>query len=213
MVRIGDDRYFQIEAGGTPDTQNASFWNGAIKWVTLVDLPASDLVTEIYDTKRKITEAGLKNSSAKLLPIDTVLISSRATIGRIAINKVELATNQGFKNIVIKDFTAVNPQYVAYILTGLVEQMTILASGGTFKEISKTNISQLRIPLPPLKIQKQIVAQIEEEQKLVEANKKLIEIFEEKIKAKIAEVWGEEAPSETGGEILLAAEEPVTYGQ
>jgi hypothetical protein len=69
------------------------------------------------------------------------------------------------------------------------------------------------IPLPPLKIQKQIVAQIEEEQKLVEANRKLIEIFEEKIKAKIAEVWGEEAPSETGDEILMAAEELATYGK
>ena len=102
LVQLGDTRYFILESGGTPDSNNEEYWDGDINWVTLVDLPDTDRVTFIKDTRRKITSAGLKNSSAKLLPLNSILISSRATIGRIAVSKVELATNQGFKNIVIK---------------------------------------------------------------------------------------------------------------
>ena len=78
--------------------------------------------------------------------------------------------------------------------------------------LTTDQIKKFNIPLPPLKIQKQIVAQIEEEQELVEANKKLIEIFERKIKTKIAEVWGEEAPSDAKPELLMVAEEKAEYG-
>ena len=162
-----------------------------IKWVTLVDLPQENFITDISNTKRKITELGLNNSSAKLLPTKTVLVSSRATIGRIAISKTELATNQGFKNIIIKDFGRVNEKYLACMLMRLVPQMEQLGTGGTYKEISRASFSTLRIPLPPLGTQKKIVEEIEFECKLVEANKKLIEIFEKKIKDKIGEVWGE----------------------
>ena len=80
--------------------------------------------------------------------------------------------------------------------------MLAMVSGVAITRLTLTKLNEVQIPLPPLKIQKQIVAQIEEEQKLVEANKKLIEIFEEKIKAKIAEVWGEEAPSDAEPELL-----------
>ena len=103
MVGLGDEKYFSIESGGTPDSNNEKFWNGDVSWATLVDLPAINLITEIKETQRKLTREGLSNSSAKVLPINSVLVSSRATIGRIAINSVEISTNQGFKNIVIKD--------------------------------------------------------------------------------------------------------------
>ncbi len=188
---MGDEEYFKIESGGTPSSEMKEYWNGNINWATLVDLPAEDFITEIKETKRKITEEGLKNSSAKLLPEKTILISSRATIGRIAINKTELATNQGFKNIIIKDFSKANEYFVAYMVSTLVKRMNEMGTGGTFKEISKSAIATLKIPLPPIEVQKEIVAQIEEEQKLVDSNKQLIEIFDKKIKDKISEVWGE----------------------
>jgi len=191
VVELGDEEYFKIESGGTPSSEMKEYWNGNINWATLVDLPAEDFITEIKETKRKITEEGLKNSSAKLLPEKTILISSRATIGRIAINKTELATNQGFKNIIIKDFSKANEYFVAYMVSTLVKRMNEMGTGGTFKEISKSAIATLKIPLPPIEVQKEIVAQIEEEQKLVDSNKQLIEIFDKKIKDKISEVWGE----------------------
>jgi type I restriction enzyme M protein len=168
MVTLGDSKYFRIESGGTPKSEQPEFWNGAVDWVTLVDLPSGNFITEIISTKRTITETGLNSSSAKLLPPDSILVSSRATIGRIGINKVELATNQGFKNIVINDKKSVDAKYVAYIITALVPEMEQLGSGATYKEISKQQFSTLQIPLPPIEIQKQIVAEIEAYQKVVD---------------------------------------------
>ncbi len=127
----------------------------------MIDLPADNTITYLFDTERHITEAGLYGSSAKLLPADSILVSSRATIGRIAITRCETATNQGFKNIIITDKSRALTKYVAFMLTKLVPKMVALSAGGTFKEISKTNFSTLQIPLPPLTVQEEIVAEIE----------------------------------------------------
>jgi len=191
MVKLGDNELFKIESGGTPSSKNPDYWDGDINWATLVDLPQEDFITKLSETKRKITGEGLKKSSAKLLPVNSVLVSSRATIGRIAINKSETATNQGFKNIVINDYATADTNFVAFMVSTLVDEMDKMASGGTFKEISKTNFSNLQIPLPPLSVQQEIVARIEAEQEMVNANKKLIEIYEQKINDKISEVWGD----------------------
>jgi type I restriction enzyme M protein len=174
MVRLGDKNYFQIESGGTPDSENPEYWDGNICWATLIDLPQDDLITELADTQRRITEKGLKNSSAVVLPPRSVLVSSRATIGRIAVTRVATATNQGFKNIVIKDFSEANERYVAYSVIQLVPEMLLMASGGTFKEISRTNFSNLKIPLPPLEVQKKIVAELDGYQKIIEGAKQII---------------------------------------
>lgn len=190
MVRLGDDRYFTIESGGTPSSTNDEYWGGGIKWATLVDLPPENFITNISNTQRTISENGLKNSSAKLLPIGTVLISSRATIGRIAIANVEMATNQGFKNIIIKDNKKANSKYLAYVISKLTSKMELMASGGTFKEISKTTISTLEVPLPPLHIQELIVAEIEEKEKRIKELQQQIETEQKLIKDKINEAWG-----------------------
>ncbi len=191
LVELGEDYLFQIESGGTPSTKEPTYWDGDVNWVTLVDLPPENFVSKIKSTKRKITREGLNKSSAKLLPINSILVSSRATIGRIGINEVELATNQGFKNIIIKDNNKTNEKYIAFCLTKLVPQMIQLGTGGTYKEISKKSISTLKIPLPPIEQQNAIVKEIDAEQKIIDANRQLIEIFKKKIEEKIAEVWGE----------------------
>ena len=103
QVLLGNEDIFKIESGGTPSSTEEMYWNGGIPWATLADLPASDYITKITSTVRTITDQGLKNSSAKMLPVNTILVSSRATIGRIALAKISLATNQGFKNIIIQD--------------------------------------------------------------------------------------------------------------
>jgi type I restriction enzyme M protein len=182
LVKLGDERFFKIESGGTPSSEIAEYWNGNIHWATLKDLPASDFITIINDTERKISELGLAKSSAKLLPANSVLVSSRATIGRIAINKIPVATNQGFKNIIIQDFDKAIPEYIAFVLTEKVEEMNEMSSGSTFKEISKTSFSEIEIPLPPLEIQQQIVAEIEGYQKIIDGAKQIVNNYKPTIK-------------------------------
>ena len=161
MVNLGDEQFFSVCSGGTPNSTNPEYWNGNINWITLADLPTSDFISEIVSTERTITEAGLNNSNARLLPANTVVVSSRATIGRIGIARTKLATNQGFKNIIIKDTSKVLPEYLAYILTTKRDEMIRMASGATFKEISKENFCKIQVPIPPLEIQKKLVAEIE----------------------------------------------------
>jgi type I restriction enzyme M protein len=182
MVALGDSRYFTIESGGTPDSSNPEFWEGDINWVTLVDLPQGRLITEISSTSRKLTSLGLKKSSAKLLPPDTVLVSSRATIGRIGIARVPIATNQGFKNIVIKDHQSVEVAYIAYVVSHLVPDMIRLGSGGTYKEISKTSFSKLEVPLPPLEVQKEIVAELGAYQRVIDGARQIVDNWKPTIK-------------------------------
>jgi type I restriction enzyme M protein len=180
-----------IISGGTPDSGNVDYWNGDIPWVTLVDLPPSDYVSRISDTQRKITQKGLSTSSAKMLPAGSVLVSSRATIGRVAINETPLSTNQGFKNLIVKDPSKINNMFLAHVMRSLKDKLDSLGTGGTFKEISKAVIGALDIPVPPISEQIQIIDRIEDEQKLVEANRKLIALYEQKIQDRINKLWNE----------------------
>lgn len=160
LISLSDESYFQICSGGPPSSTVPEYWNGDINWITLADLPADDFVTEIRTTQRTISEQGLNNSNAKLLPKNTVVVSTRATIGRVGIARTELATNQGFKNIIVRRPDEILPEYVAYILTSQTDFMMRLASGATFKEISKENFCTIQIPLLPIEQQRQLVLDI-----------------------------------------------------
>jgi len=176
-VALGEESIFKIESGGTPSSAEAAYWNGGIAWATLADLPIDDHITHINSTVRTITDQGLANSSAKMLPINTVLVSSRATIGRVALAKIPLATNQGFKSIVVRDQQKALPEFVAYMMKRLAPEMQRMASGGTFKEISKSSVAKLKIPLPPLEAQQQIVAEIEGYQKVINGARQVLDNY------------------------------------
>ena len=190
LVALGEVEHFSIKSGGTPDSKNPDYWDGEVPWVTLVDLPAGNRISNVHITKRRITQEGLDKSSAVLIPTDSVLVSSRATIGRIGISKIPLATNQGFKSVVVKNKSAILPVFVANMLTDKVEEMQAVASGGTFKEISKSKFEEIKIPLPPLDVQEKIVAEIERERALVETSHEVVACFKKKIAAVINDVWG-----------------------
>ena len=175
LVKLGD--ITEILSGGTPDTKNSEYWNnGTICWATLVDTKSKYLI----DTQRKITEKGLNESSAKLLPINTVIFSSRATIGEVTIAKVETATNQGYKNFICDD-TKINYLYLYYILKDQAKNIEDIAGGITYKEVSKTDLSNFKIPLPPLPIQEQIVAECEKIDEEYENSRMSIEAYSGKI--------------------------------
>lgn len=176
-VYLGNKELFQVESGGTPSSTVADYWKGEINWVTLEDLPPKNYITEIKSTKRTISDKGLKNSNAKILPVNTILVSTRATIGRVGIAKCNLATNQGFKNIIVMNKGRVFYKYVAYMMTSLKDKMTSLSSGGTFREISKSNFLTLGFPLPPIEMQEQIVAEIESYQKIIEGARQIVENY------------------------------------
>ncbi len=177
LVSLGEGGLFRVESGGTPKSGVEEYWGGGIPWATLVDLPATDFITEITSTKRTITEKGLRESSAKMIPANSVIVSTRATIGRIAINRIPIATNQGFKNVVIEDAGRAVPEYVALALTKLVPTMQAWATGGTFAEISKSKFCELQIPLPPLEVQKEIVAEIEGYQKVINGARAVLDNY------------------------------------
>ena len=177
LVEIGDSKLFRVESGGTPKSSVEEYWDGGVPWVTLIDLPTNEFVSQICTTQRTISDLGLAKSSAKLIPENSVIVSTRATIGRIGINKVPLATNQGFKNIVINDRTRAMAKFVAYSITKLVPTMINWASGGTFKELSKSRFRELRIPLPPLEVQREIVAEIEEYQRVIDGARAVIDNY------------------------------------
>ncbi len=181
MVKLSDETIFKVVSGGTPSSEIEEYWNGTINWATLADLPSSELISTISETKRKITENGLKYSSAKILPVNSILISTRATIGRIAINIEECSTNQGFKNIIINDFSKANTYYVALMMTKLVDKMNSMATGGTFKELSTTSFRTLEIPLPSLSVQEEIVAEIENYQKIIDGAKMVVDNYKPRV--------------------------------
>ncbi len=181
MVTLGEPGLFEIVSGGTPNSQTEEYWGGNVPWITLVDLPSDKRITEIKSTERMITEVGLANSSAKIIPVDSIVVSSRATIGRIGINRIPLATNQGFKSIVVKDKARAIPEYLAHAITKLVPEMEAQASGATYKEITKTKFAELQIPLPPLEVQREIVAEIEGYQRVIDGARAVVDNWRPRI--------------------------------
>ena len=150
------EKLARISGGSTPKRNNDAFWNGDVPWVTPTDLPEPGAsIADVEDTKDHITQEGFNSCSAPRLPPETVLFSSRATIGKIGIAKVPLATNQGFTNLTPNP--GVEPKYLAYALRHFTPQITALAGSTTFKEVSRGSMRNFQIPLPPPSEQRQIV--------------------------------------------------------
>jgi type I restriction enzyme S subunit len=149
-----------IIGGSTPRTDRPEYFGGDIPWITPADLSKYEAKT-ISRGARNITKDGLENSGARLLPSNSVLFSSRAPIGYVAIAANPVATNQGFKSFVLRD--ELLPDFVYYYLQRAKELAVALASGTTFLEISGKNAARLPVPIPPLEEQHRIVAEIEKQ--------------------------------------------------
>lgn len=172
-VRLGG--ITQVIGGGTPSTSKKEYYDGGtISWLSPVDLSNYNDIYISHGNKM-ITLEGLNNSSAKLLPKDTVCLTSRAPIGYVAIAENELSTNQGFKSFLP------SPTYLArflyWYLKGNKELLESKASGTTFLELSASKAATIEFPLPPLAEQQRIVERIEELfAKLDEAKERLQEV-------------------------------------
>lgn len=149
----------KVVNGGTPKSKVPEFWDGDVQWLTPKDMGQMD-GREIAETPRTITEVGLARSSARLVPAGSVILSTRAPIGHLAMNTVPMAFNQGCRGIVPSD--KLDPIYLFYFLDMKRELLNDLGTGTTFKELSSTNLKSIEIPLPPLEEQRRIVAVLDE---------------------------------------------------
>lgn len=150
----------KVVGGGTPKTNIAEYWyDGSILWFTPVDLGKVKGI-HAEDSERKITKLGLENSSATLIPANTVLYSSRAPIGYIALAKSECCTNQGCKSFVPNE-AYITPIWAYWALRARTPDVISRSSGTTFKEISGRKMSETWIPLPSIREQKRISAKLE----------------------------------------------------
>ena len=150
----------EIVGGGTPKSDNPQFWaKNGIKWITPADLYGLK-GKYITSGARDISPAGLSNSSARLMPKGSVLFSSRAPIGYVAIADAELSTNQGFKSCV--PYIKESAEYIYYFLLASAKKIDAEASGTTFKEVSGAIVSKILLPLPPLSEQLKIVSRANE---------------------------------------------------
>ena len=149
-----------VAGGATPKTNVEEYWNGEYRWITPAELKQDSGI--IYDSVKKITKAGIDSCSLQELPIGTVILSSRAPIGKVAIAGTTFYCNQGFKNIICKD--TIRPCFLYSLLLFNTEYLNSLGRGATFKEISKTIVENIKIPVPDIDSQikyESFVAQID----------------------------------------------------
>ena len=162
----------EIIGGGTPDSTNKDFWNGDILWAVPTDITKLQ-VNQIENTERKITKLGLENSSAKLLPAKTILITSRATIGECAITTKPITTNQGFQNIICNDKH--NNYLIFYLIKHFPNNLLRLSQGTTFLEINKNQMKKVIVPISnDIKEQQKIATILSNVDSLIDSTSKII---------------------------------------
>ena len=144
----------EVIGGGTPSTKIGESWDGDIVWLTPTEITSQDGKV-VSDSIRKITELGFKNSGAQMLPMDSVILTSRASVGFVALAGKELCTNQGFQSLIPKP--SVLPKFLMFWIQLNRPEFESRSAGSTFKEISKSNVKSIKLELPPLSEQKRIV--------------------------------------------------------
>ena len=171
MVQL--DSICQTASGGTPNSSTREYYeNGTINWLKSGEVRQG----LIYSAEQKITEIGLKNSSAKIFPVDTVLVAMYgATAGQVGLLKVESATNQAICGILPSD--RIIPQFLFYLLKEKKDFLIEQSTGGAQPNISQKIIRNLRIPLPPLSVQKDIVAELDSYQKIIDGAQQIIDNY------------------------------------
>jgi len=168
--KIGD--VAEVASGSTPSTTEKDHFGGDFPWLTPADL--TDFQGKFIERgARNLTRKGLDSCSARLLPVGTVLFSSRAPIGYVAIARNPISTNQGFKNLILNE--GVFNEYVFYYLKGNKQLAESFASGTTFLELSASRMKKIPIPIPPLPEQEKIVEALDRKLSVIEATQRDIE--------------------------------------
>lgn len=177
-------------SGGTPSTSVSEYWDGPIQWLTPTEINSK----YVHNSKRTITSAGIANSSAKLLPIGALLLTTRATIGACSINNFDgdVSTNQGFQSLICK--SSLFNEYAYYAITRDKFQKELIkhSSGSTFLEISPKNLKKLPIPIPCLEEQQKIAFFFSTLDQKIELNERKLEALEKLKKGLMQKIFSRE---------------------
>lgn len=188
----------EIYGGGTPSREIKEYFGGGIPWLTPTEIP-KDRIGQVASSKETLTQEGLSNSSAKLLPVGSVLMTSRASIGNIAIANTQVTTNQGFISFVCPP-TLFN-KYLAYWLFTQKGQFENAANGATFKEISRGTIKEFSIPLPSLPEQRRIAALLDRADALRQKDRQLLAHYDQLAQSLFLDMFGNPVKNEKGWEV------------
>ena len=151
----------EVVGGSTPKTDKPEYWDGDFYWITPAEIKEDDFI--VTHTQRSLTEKGVDSCSLRRLPVGTVLLSSRAPIGKVAIAGVEMYCNQGFKNLICGE--ELNSVYVYALLKYNSDYLNSLGRGATFKEISKSIVENIYIPVPAIALQNEFARFVEQTDK------------------------------------------------
>lgn len=183
--KLGD--ICEIVSGSTPKTGIDEYWDGDVKWITPAEL--NDDTYIINDSVRKITELAVKKTGLSPFPEGTVILSSRAPIGKVAIAGCKMYCNQGFKNLICSE--KINNKYLYWFLKSNTDYLKSLGRGATFKEISKGIVSEIEINVPEIRKQVETVAILEKVSKVIALRKQEISALDDLIKARFVEMFGD----------------------
>lgn len=209
--KLGD--ICQIFTGGTPPRTKREYFGGGIPWVKITDM----LQGVVVATDETLTEAGISNSSAKLLPSGTVLISIFATIGRTAVLDIEAATNQAIAGVVPKDTDQLEPRYMRYFLDSKHGELNRAARGVAQPNINQSILKALDIPLPSLSEQHRIVDLLSRAEGIVRLRREAEKKSAQLIPALFLDVFGDPAKNPKGwplpklGELILEGPQNGIY--
>lgn len=206
--KLGD--ICEIVSGSTPKTGIDEYWDGDIKWITPAEL--NDDTYIVTDSLRKITDLAVKKTGLSSFPEGTVILSSRAPIGKVAIAGCEMYCNQGFKNLICSE--KINNKYLYWFLKGNTAYLNSLGRGATFKEISKGIVSEIEINVPDIETQGEVVAALEKVSKVIVLRKKELSTLDNLIKSRFVELFGAPIMNPKGWEVVTIGDitTEVRYG-
>ena len=185
MARLGD--ICTVVSGSTPKTNIPEYWDGDVKWITPAELNEDSCY--LFDSQRHISELGKEKTGLSYMPAGTVILSSRAPIGKTAIAGCELCCNQGFKNLICSD--AIFNEYLYFFLKSKTDYLNSLGRGATFKEISKSIVENIEIRLPSLEEQKKAAKQLGHIYHLISLRKQQLSKLDELVKSRFIELFGD----------------------
>lgn len=184
-VKLGE--ICEIVSGSTPKTSIEEYWDGELKWITPAEL--NDDTYIINDSVRKITELAVQKTGLTSFPEGTVILSSRAPIGKVAIAGCEMYCNQGFKNLICSD--KINNKYLYWFLKGNTSFLNSLGRGATFKEISKKIVADIEINVPDWGQQESVVENLERISSVIQLRKQELQKLDELMRARFVEMFGD----------------------
>ena len=174
MVELGDV-CDDILSGGTPSTKNEAYWNGDIPWITSADI----VNVKTAKPRKYITEEAISESATNLIKKGNVIVVTRVGLGKLFRNDFDVCISQDSQGLILKD--AVNADYLVYVLKDRVENFKKVSQGSTIQGVTKGQLSEIQIPLPPLEVQREIVAEIEGYQRVIDGARAVIDNYRPQI--------------------------------